>query len=96
MFKTDPTTIRRVIFSNVYKQINATHCLYLPSACYQLVCLEYSLTLKMEAVCSSETVNSTRLHGATSQKIALFIVTDMRTSNPTKCLLISDRYPNEI
>jgi hypothetical protein len=51
----------------------------------------------MEAVCSSETsVNSTRLQGATSQKIVLFIFPDMRTSNPTNCLLLSDRYPNKI
>jgi hypothetical protein len=37
----------------------------------------------MEAARTSETlVNSTRLHGATTQKTAIFILTAVRTSNP--------------
>jgi hypothetical protein len=40
--------------------------------------LAYSSTLKMEAVCSSET------SGVTTRKTVLFIVVPVRTSNPTK------------
>jgi hypothetical protein len=39
----------------------------------------------MEAAMTSETlVKSTRLHGGTTQKTAIFALTAVRTSNPTK------------
>jgi hypothetical protein len=38
-------------------------------------------TLKMEAIRSSETSVYTNLHGTTSQKMAFFIVTTVKTSN---------------
>jgi hypothetical protein len=38
-------------------------------------------TLKMEEIRSSETSVHTRLHSATSQKTAFFIVTAVKTSN---------------
>jgi hypothetical protein len=42
----------------------------------------------MEAARTSETlVNFTRLHGATTQKTAIFLLTAVRTSNPTKEVL---------
>jgi hypothetical protein len=41
-------------------------------------------TLKMEAIRSSETSVHTRYNGATSQKTAFFIVTAVKTSNPTR------------
>jgi hypothetical protein len=45
----------------------------------------FSLTLKMEAICSSETsVASQQTTGVTSQKMILFIITAVKTSNPTK------------
>jgi N-acetylmuramic acid 6-phosphate (MurNAc-6-P) etherase len=41
--------------------------------------------MKIETVCPSKTlVNSTRLHDMTSQKIELFIVTVVITSDPTQ------------
>jgi uncharacterized protein YpmB len=47
-----------------------------------------SLILKMEAVHSSErAINISRLHGITSQKATLFIVTTIRTSDLTGVLL---------
>jgi hypothetical protein len=46
-------------------------------------CLPYS-TLKMEAMCSSETsVYLQRITGVVTQKVVLFITTSVRTSNPT-------------
>jgi hypothetical protein len=47
-----------------------------------------SLILKMQAVHSSETaINISRLHGITSQKATLFIITAVRTSDLTGVLL---------
>jgi hypothetical protein len=40
-------------------------------------------TLKMEAICSSETSVDNGIHGVISQKMELFITTAVRTSNPT-------------
>jgi hypothetical protein len=37
----------------------------------------------MEAICSSEMSVDKGLHGIVSQKMALFITTAVRTSNPT-------------
>jgi hypothetical protein len=37
---------------------------------------------------SETSVNSTRLHGATTQKTAIFVLTAVRTSNPTCSLKI--------
>jgi hypothetical protein len=45
-----------------------------------------SSTLKMEAICSSETKNKIKLNlktGVISQKMILFITTAVKTSNPT-------------
>jgi hypothetical protein len=46
------------------------------------ISMAYS-TLKMEAICSSETWLTQYLHGATSQKTAFFIVTAVKNSNLT-------------
>jgi hypothetical protein len=44
--------------------------------------------LMMEAARTSETlVNFYRLHGATTQKTAIFVLTVVRTSNPTKSMI---------
>jgi hypothetical protein len=54
------------------------------AACFILVsCLAYSLTLKMEVTCSSETLVDFGLHGIISWKIGLLITTAVRTSNLT-------------
>jgi hypothetical protein len=50
-----------------------------------LVCLAYSYTLKMEAVCSSEASINHQATNITSQKIVFFIVTAVRISNPESC-----------
>jgi hypothetical protein len=43
------------------------------------------IALMIEAGITSETlVNFSRLHGATTQKTAIFILAAMRTLNPTK------------
>jgi hypothetical protein len=42
-----------------------------------VLCLAYSSTLKMEAICSFETLNV--LHGVISKKTALFITTTVRS-----------------
>jgi hypothetical protein len=45
------------------------------------------IALMMETARTSETVvTSTRLHGATTQKTAIFVLTAVRTSNPTSGL----------
>jgi N-acetylmuramic acid 6-phosphate (MurNAc-6-P) etherase len=57
-------------------------CIHLPPLTLLTACLAYSLILKMEMLCFSETLEiSSRLHSITSQNIALFIVTTMRTSD---------------
>jgi hypothetical protein len=57
-------------------------------------------TLKMEAICSSETSVHTNLHGATSQKTVYFTVTAVKTSNLTRIynlrLLLYRWYKNRI
>jgi hypothetical protein len=40
-------------------------------------------TLKMDAIWSSETSVDNGLHGVIYQKMVLFVITAMRTSNPT-------------
>jgi hypothetical protein len=37
-------------------------------------------------------VVSQDLHGATSQKMAFFIATAVKTSNPTKCINVGGEY----
>jgi hypothetical protein len=52
-------------------------------------CLAYYSTLKMQTTCFSEkllTFNG--LNGVISQKIQLFITTDVRTSNSTRIILL--------
>jgi hypothetical protein len=45
----------------------------------------YLIALMMEAARTSETsVNFYRLHGATTQKTAIFVLTAVRPSNPTE------------
>jgi hypothetical protein len=47
--------------------------------------LAYSSTLTKEATCSSKmSMDFNGLHNVTSQKIELFIITTVRTSNPTQ------------
>jgi hypothetical protein len=47
------------------------------------------MSLMMKAASTSETpVNFTRLHDATSQKTAIFILDAVRTSNLTKATLV--------
>jgi hypothetical protein len=49
-----------------------------------VLCLAYSLTVKMEVICSSEHwLIFNGLHGVISQMIILFITTTERTLNPT-------------
>jgi hypothetical protein len=53
------------------------------------------IALMMEAARTSETlVTSTRLHGATTQKTAIFVLTAVRTSNPTNFINMSTQ--NEV
>jgi hypothetical protein len=47
----------------------------------------YSSTLMMEEIRFSETSVGFQLHGVVSQKIQFFIITAVRTSNPTKMFL---------
>jgi hypothetical protein len=47
--------------------------LLLPACCMSVSCLTYSLTLKTEATCSSETLTSNRLRGVISQKAGRFL-----------------------
>jgi hypothetical protein len=44
--------------------------------------LSWLFTLKMELIHFSEISVHIRLHGAVSQKVATFIITAVRTSNP--------------
>jgi hypothetical protein len=37
---------------------------------------------------------STRLHGAISQKTAIFILADVRHSNPTKLTMVGEEFQN--
>jgi hypothetical protein len=72
--------IRRLLWEN---SSSAVGLYLLPVPCW-IFFLAYISSLSMESVGSSETqVNGYRLHGIASQKITLFIVTSMRTSNPT-------------
>jgi hypothetical protein len=41
------------------------------------------IALMMEAARTSETLVTTKLHGATTQKTAIFVLTAVRISNPT-------------
>jgi hypothetical protein len=56
----------------------------------------YSSTLKMEAICSSETsVDVNGLHGVISQKIVLFITTAVRTSHSTITYIFAKSFSND-
>jgi hypothetical protein len=44
------------------------------------------VTLMMEAICSSETSVLTEPHGVTPQKTTFFIVSAVKTSNPTSLM----------
>jgi hypothetical protein len=58
------------------------------ATCFMLVCcLPYSSTLKMEVTCSSDNVgwlSTYYLQRVISQKTGLFIITAVRTLNPTQ------------
>jgi hypothetical protein len=48
--------------------------------------MDMAIAVMMEPASTSETsVNSTRLHGATTQKTAIFILAAVRNSNLTEC-----------
>jgi hypothetical protein len=54
------------------------------AGCWLVGLLDFSSTLKMEALCSSERpLLLNGLHGVISQKTILFITTAVKTSNPT-------------
>jgi hypothetical protein len=71
-----------------------------------VLCVAYSLTLEMEATCSSEMsvdFHRTIVHGVSSKKIDLFITTAVRTSSRTSlifsshlCLGLSVQYFNVV
>jgi hypothetical protein len=64
--------------------------LFLPSAYMLVSCSAYSMTMKMEAACSTETSpNFQQLHGVISQKIEFFITTAVSTSNLTNLDMFS-------
>jgi hypothetical protein len=69
-----------------------SRCLFLPSAFTMVSYPAYSSTLLMEAICASETsVDFQRTTRLISQKIALFITTAVRTSDPTRHYILEDR-----
>jgi hypothetical protein len=54
------------------------------AACFMPVSrLTYSSTMKIEAICSSETLDFSKLHGFTTHTTELFTAIVVRTSNPT-------------
>jgi hypothetical protein len=58
--------------------------------CFFLVsCVAYSSTLKMEKIYSPKRRASSGIHGITTQKTALFVISAVRTSNPAiKCMFL--------
>jgi hypothetical protein len=42
---------------------------------------DFNSTLKMEQICSSETLVTTKIHGETTQKIRIYISTAVKTLN---------------
>jgi hypothetical protein len=65
-----------LFYSNFIEQI-----VCLPPAFTLVSCSAYFSTLKMEALCSSETSVDNGLYVDISQKMVLFIITAVRTSN---------------
>jgi hypothetical protein len=61
----------------IFGEIPLIHVHNLPLAFTRVSCLVYSSTLKMEAICSHETlVDFQRLHDIVSQKILLFMLSN--------------------
>jgi hypothetical protein len=70
------------------RRFGGTYRLHLQGRRKQVLAEIISSTLKIEAICSSEL---NRLHGVTSQKMILFIITAVKTSNltqPYACLAL--------
>jgi hypothetical protein len=58
----------------------------MPGSLCLLLILAFYLTLKREAICSSETLVDFKLHSVTTQNSLFLIVTTVTASNPTSNL----------